>query len=467
MRLAAIEYPPSEGYARWRGTVTRMRYPLEMSSARIGRTLALALRSPAFAVVAAYGLRMAVLWLSHHNEDPVHPAFQTVGLESTLIALSLAKGKGFFGPYPGYETVTAALAPVYPFLAAIGYKLFRLDFFGGLLFCQTMNSAFSAATCWPIHAVGKKVFGERVGLASAWLWVFLPYAVLFPLEWTWDQSLGALLLTLIIWATLALRESTSSAHWSGYGLLWAFAALVNPTLCVLLPFLLGWLVIRRRQSARVSSGLVMRTVFLFVLALLPWTIRNYYAVDGLFFVKSNFGLELWLGNNPAVKEIYSPDLHPLRSRMERMQLILSGEPNYNRMKQREAISFIQAHPQAFLKNSFDRFVDNWAATYDSRNDAWIPMFHLSRADVWFCSVFSLLSFAGMILGLRANFPDSSPLAMCLLLFPIPYYITHTALRYRHPIDPFMTIFTVYAIVRLCSAVRGWVFLDKSEVAVEV
>ena len=95
------------------------------------------------------------------------------------------------------------------------------------------------------------------------------------------------------------------------------------------------------------------------------------------------------------------------------------------------------------------------------------MFHLSRADVWFCSVFSLLSFAGMILGLRANFPDSSPLALSLLLFPIPYYITHTALRYRHPIDPFMTIFTVYAIVRLCSALRGRVALHKSEVAGEV
>jgi len=35
-----------------------------------------------------------------------------------------------------------------------------------------------------------------------------------------------------------------------------------------------------------------------------------------------------------------------------------------------------------------------------------------------------------------------------VLFPIPYYITHTALRYRHPIDPFMTIFTVYAVARL-------------------
>jgi len=53
--------------------------------------------------------------------------------------------------------------------------------------------------------------------------------------------------------------------------------------------------------------------------------------------------------------------------------------------------------------------------------------------------------------LRANWKDTLPLAMCLLLFPIPYYITHTALRYRHPIDPFMTILAVCAISSLCSA----------------
>jgi hypothetical protein len=264
---------------------------------------------------------------------------------------------------------------------------------------------------------------------------------------------------------LNLRESTSALHWSGYGLLWGFTALVNPTVCLLLPFTLAWLMIRRPQAVRPSAGLVLRTVFTFLLALLPWTIRNYYAVDGLVFVKSNFGLELWLGNNPAVKENYSRDLHPLRSYAERLQLIVSGEPNYNREKQREAIAFIKAHPRTFLKNSFDRFVDNWAGTYDSHVDGWIHTLHLSSADVWFCSAFSVVSFAGMILALRANWLDSLPLALCLLLFPIPYYLTHTELRYRHPIDPFMALFTVYAIVRLCSVLRGRVSLVKRDGAI--
>ncbi len=437
-----------------------------MSSVRTHRTLESVLRSPAFAVAVAYALRMALLWFSHHNEDLAHPRFETVGMENDLVAMSLASGKGFFGPYPGYNAITAVIAPVYPFLSAIGYKLFHLDAFGAVLFCQTMNSAFSAATCWPIYAVGKKIFNERVGLTSAWCWAFLPYAVLLPLEWTWDQSLAAFLLALIVCATLNLRESTSSLHWSAYGLLWGVTALVNPTICVLLPFLLGWVVIQRWQCGRPSAGLAMRTVFLFILTLMPWTIRNCYAIDGLVFVKTNFGLEFWLGNNPAVKEVYSPERHPISSHAERVRLVLSGEPNYNREKQQQAIAFIRTHPRVFLKNVVDRLADNWAATYDSRVDPWIRTLHLVRADVWFCSVFSLLSLAGMILALRTNLTDSLPLAMCLFVFPIPYYVTHTALRYRHPIDPFMTILTAYAIVQLYSALQGRRAFDRRDGAIK-
>jgi 4-amino-4-deoxy-L-arabinose transferase-like glycosyltransferase len=418
------------------------------------RKVAAVVSSPLFVAAAAFGVRLIFLWLSHYHEDRSHPTFETVGLEAKLLALSLAHGKGFSGPYPGYDLITACIAPVYPFLWAAGIKLLHLGSFGATLFAQVMNSAFSAATGWPIFAIGKRVFGEKIGLASAWLWALFPYSILLALEWTWDQSLAALTLALVVSATFSLAESMSPVAWTGYGLLWGFAALVNPTLCLLLPFFLGWLIIRRGGFRGPAFALAARAVVVFVLAVLPWTIRNYFAIDGVVFVKSNFGLEFWLGNNPAVKDVYAPELHPASNASERLLLVFTGEPNYNRAKERQAVSYIEKNPHAFLKNLFDRFLDTWAATYDSRVDPWILALHLSRADVWFCAAFSILSFAGLILALRSNWPDSLPLAMCLVLFPIPYYITHTALRYRHPIDPFMTIFTAYAVAHFTAFVKG-------------
>ena len=445
-----------------------------MSFLRTKRNFASYLRSPTFAVIAAFALRIILLWLSHYREDRSHPRLETVGLEEKLIAFSLAQGHGFAHPYPGYDTVTACLAPVYPFLWAIGIRLLGLGSFGATLFAQAMNSAFSATTCWPIYAIGKKVFGEKIGLASAWLWVFLPYAVLMPIEWTWDQSLSALLLALIVSGTLSLGETASSLAWTGYGLLWALAALTNPALCLLLPFFLGWLMVRSRVSGALAVSLAGRAAIVFLLALAPWTIRNYYALDGWVFVKSNFGMELWLGNNPALKEVYTPQFHPASNFSERILLIMSGEPNYNRAKERQALAYIRQHPRAFVKNVSDRIADTWTASYDSRVEPWIVALGLGRANVWFCAAFSILSFAGLALALRgspftasahgeprtfsgnggrANPADSLLLAICLVVFPVSYYITHTALRYRHPIDPFLAIFSVYAIAG--SRLRVW------------
>jgi hypothetical protein len=284
-----------------------------------------------------------------------------------------------------------------------------------------------------------------VGSAAAWLWAFLPYALVLPLEWSWDQSLSALLLASIVLATLMLTDSSFSLALTGYALFWALAALTNPTLCILMPFLLAWTMFRSGRAGQLSLASATKVILIFMLALVPWTLRNYYVLDGLVFVKSNAGLEFWLGNNPDVKEIYSLEHHPINNKPELMSLIFNGEPKYNHQKTRQALAFIKSNPRAFLRNTTSRFEDIWAATHDSRVDPWIVRLHLSRADVRFSLLFSLVSFAGMILALRANWQNAIPLAICLLIFPIPYYVATSSLRYRHPIEPFMAIFTVYFI----------------------
>ena len=415
------------------------------------------LRSPALAVVVAYAVRMLLVWVSQHNQV-AQSAFEPVGLEEGMVALSLAKGKGFFGPFPGYETLTAWLAPVYPFLWALFYKIFRVNSEGLVLVGQTINCAFAAATCWPIFSIAKKLFDEKIGLAAAWVWVFLPYGILMPVEWAWDQSLAALVLALLVDATMRLRESTTPLHWSGYGLLWGFAALVNPALCALLPFALGWLMFQRQRSGLSSSFVLYgRVVLLFVLSLLPWTIRNYYVADGWVFVKSNFGVELWIGNHPAS---YHGEIHPMNSGNERLVLILNGEARYSRYKERQAIAYIKSNPGEFLKKSWGRFLDTWSAREDAWSDTWMKALHLSREDVWVCSIFSVLSLAGILLALFDTGWEALPAALCVIVFPIPYYITHTALRYRHPIDPIMTIFAVYAVAKLWRTIKPRPLLEN-------
>jgi len=400
--------------------------------------------SPALAVVAAYALRMFLMWLSHYKEGE-HSMLPVTGLEEGMVALSLAMGKGFFGPFPGYAAPTAWLAPGYPSLWALAIRLTHLYSGAMILLAQTLNCAFSAATCWPIFSIGKKLFGERVGLASCWLWVFLPFSILMSLEWTWDQCVTAFLLALIVDVTFRVRASMSPAQWSGYGLLWAAAALVNPATCALLPFLLGWLIWARWKAGVKSPALYAQAVILFFLAVLPWSIRNYYALHGWVFVKSNFGVALYVGNHPAS---FAVDPQPMINPAERARLISEGESQFNKEEQHLAVEFIRSHPGEFAGKTWNRILDTWTAVDDSFEDRWIASLHLIGEDIFLCSVFSLLSFAGLLLALRANAIEPLPLAICLIMFPIPYYISLAEMRYRHPIDPLLTVLTAYAISRV-------------------
>jgi hypothetical protein len=417
--------------------------PLKETEQR--RRLASWLRSPWFAVAIAFVLRTVILRIYHHYHDAGIVRLPTIGTESGKVAWSIAMGKGFSGLWYGLDGPTAWISPVYPYLLAAVYKLAHMDNYAARVGAQIMNCAFASLTCWPIYAVGRKIFSVRTGLLAAWAWVVLPTAIQIPMEWIWDQSLDALLVALLLWATLELRENSSTANWSAYGLSWAFAVLTNPGLGVMLPFFVGWLVVQRKRSELESGHLVERTALFFILAMVPWTLRNYKEMGAFIPVKSNFGLELWLGNNPAVKHVWSPELHPWASPEGLLPLLENGEIRYNKMKQAEAMAFIGAHPGTFLRLTSERILDTWTSWYEADGEVWLKALGLSRAFVIFYAGFSLLAFVGLFLAMRSHIAGSALLLYSLALFPLVYYITHSNAHYRHAIDPALTILSAYAL----------------------
>ena len=108
-----------------------------------------------------------------------------------------------------------------------------------------------------------------------------------------------------------------------------------------------------------------------------------------------------------------------------------------------------------------RVLDTWTAWYDARIDKWIRVLHLSKLVVAFCTFFSALSAGGLVLALKKNPVGVLPAALCALLFPIPYYITHTTLRYRHPIDPVLVLFAVYFADKAVKRVIGGSGLEQT------
>jgi len=404
------------------------------------------LSSPAFITIIAYLVRMGILMHSHRIIlNPVRDNLP-FGYELGAVASSIASGEGFASPLRWFHTgPTAWFGPIYPYLAAGVFKLFGIYSYMSYAVLQTVNCAFSALTCIPIYLAGRRSFGTGVGIGAAWLWVLLPNALLFPLQWIWDTSLSALWMALLLYATLKLRETTRLANWMGYGALWAIGALINPALLSVLPAFGIWLIFQLRKRELPWLRVSVMGALVFCAGIAPWTIRNYIVFHQFVPLRSNFGLELWLGNNPGSTADDTPYQHPDDNLQEAEQYRQMGEPAYMALKQQEALHFMRSNPADDAALTLHRFASTWLGASDPFQDTWARENWAARSGALFQVAFSLLALWGLLLGFRSHNADTPVYALALLLYPAVFYLTHASLRYRHPIDPIMILLAASAV----------------------
>src|SRR5579863_2528379 len=195
------------------------------------------------------------------------------GYEAGSVAASIAQGRGFSSPLRMVQTgPTVWFTPIYPYLLAGIFKLFGVYTYTSNIVIRLVDNVFSACTCWPIYAIGAKAFNKRIGLAAAWLWVVFPMSLFFSTVWVWDTALSALVMTLIVAATLELRGSERLSYWAGYGALWAFGAMVNPAVLSVLPPLALWAVWPLRRQFASAGRLALVSSLIFAAGIMPWTV---------------------------------------------------------------------------------------------------------------------------------------------------------------------------------------------------
>lgn len=371
--------------------------------------------------------------------------------ETGSIARAIATGRGFSNPFARETGPTAWLTPVYPMIVVVAFKIFGVYTIHAFYFVVFLNIAFSSAVCVPIFHAGKRIAGLGVAAGAAWFWALFPNAIMTPFEWIWDTSLAALLAATILWATLKLAESRTLRAWCAYGLLWGFTLMTNPSLGSLLPFLIAWAVYRTwwKREPRVASRAWITcpaiAVALAILCCVPWTIRNYSVFHRFVPLRSNFPLELYIGNN----ENYD-DQHPHYPGMvtkdrETWRYLRMGETPFMDEEMRKAKKFIFAHPRVEVILFYERFVAFWGGIPNPIDKFFATDSWLVRTLILCATLSGLGAFLGIVTLLWRRSDYTFPLAIFPLIFPFLYYVTHTSLRYRHPIDSILLLLNAIAI----------------------
>ncbi len=400
-------------------------------------------RLPISAAIAALAVRLILMFWLYHGSWTAAREQMTLYSEAARVAGSLASGHGFSSPLSIPTGPTAWVTPVYASLLAGVFRIFGLYTIQSAVAIFTVNSLFSALTCIPIFFLARGTFGSNVAMASAWTWVFFPNAMYIPVKWVWETSLATLLLTLLGLAAVHLEESSGLWPWMGFGALWGLAALVNPSLLTVLFFMGGWLCYRLSKwgVAWTKNAAVASVAFLMIIA--PWFVRNYRSFGQFIPFRSGFGLELRVGNSLETDVRWRSWLHPNENLSQQQEYRRMGEPDYMQAQRREAVDFIGSHPSTFAWLTFKRIAFIWTGIWSLS-----PHYLLAHSDeiasIPFSTVFSMLALTGLWLAFRRQNPAATLYALVLISAPLVYYITHVNIRYRHPIDPFVVVLSVYA-----------------------
>ena len=364
------------------------------------------------------------------------------------IADYIAQGKGYISPFGNEreDDYCIHFAPAIPAYLA-GLQICTGSRQGSQAAAAWLNVILSSLTAVLMVRLGMLLLDETTGWTAGILYAFCPASCNFVAS-SWSATVLAL--AGIAWLILAtrLRETPTSWRIAGFGAATGVLALIDTPFLLVAPVAVLAAVVPSKKMTRIAGGSVL-ALLAFAIVISPWLYRCWQVTDGkLLPIRGNFGMELWVGNHPGAELPRSKTtrtFHPFSDPPETAIMQRMGEVEYNRYCLQRAKDWISNNPDTFYKLIPIRMALYWLG--DSiRSTVSDPLTRIVK--VLLQGVPLLLALVGLGLAIRDR-RQVLLLAACLLLVPLPHYVTHAGwTRYRLPLDPAIYLLAAYAIVSI-------------------
>lgn len=362
------------------------------------------------------------------------------------LARSLLEGRGYrftenWYPFTPADTPTAHWSFIYPLYlagvyAVVGYHPLAARLLQGIV--------ASALLCLLIYQIGRRVSNEETGLVSAGLAALYGYFVYYNAA-LMTETFFMVLVLLTLYLALRIKEKPTLSRWVGLGFSLGFAGLLRQTVLLFVPFLLFWLFLELR--ARGIRWLhITAPVVIILLLITPWTLRNYLVYDEFLLLNSNAGYALYASNNPNLGTNWNNEtvVVPVPEELKGQ-----NEARLDRALTKQAIEFILADPQRYLRLTLDKSLEFfwfWPSSDSSR------ISNLNRV----LSFGLYLPF--MLFGLWLSFSrwrSFVVLYVFILVHTAIHLLSWPAPRYRLTVDAVLMVFAGMAVLELARYFQSW------------
>lgn len=355
------------------------------------------------------------------------PPLTSWGFENIAIARSLHDGHGFSSPFFSSSGPTAFMAPGYPLFLAGVMAVFGTGSLAATVIVA-LQECFSLLIVAIVMLTAREHFGERTANLAGFMCAVTPAMLLAPVR-IWDTSASALVLVGIFWAA----ASGILATWKFVpaGVACAITGLVNPALIPAVWAISAW-------GAWKSRVFPWAGIIAFCIVFSPWPLRNAAVMHAFIPLRTDFGYELWIGNHPGGDGNFDESMNPMMSATERSAFVQQGELAYLHEKGVLARAYISSNPGRFASLTLNRIGQFWTGAEAGTEAAGVPIL--------------LLAIAGFALLWRRK-SVALLYALPLLIFPLPYYITHVYVRFLYVIDPLLILLAATAVEAFLTYVR--------------
>lgn len=364
----------------------------------------------------AFLLRLGMLNYFPRDQIPPNPNWET-----GAVAISLAETGRMADPYILPTGPTAHMPPLMVVAMGLLYRFLGTGFVGGLVRWIVIMAGYSALYAL-LPWLGRRFsLGSEGGLIGGLVGAL---AVGFPGE---IEGFSGLAMVLVLVAFL--NRWTKSDHGAKgtflFGIMLGIVFHLQPAL---LPVAVGCLAFERWLQRARNPWAPTMMIFGILVACLPWGIRNYRTFDGIFFVRGNLGLEMYVGNHEGahpdinVSSAENSFRHPRTDIGEARRIQEIGERLYMKEKGHEALHWIQDYPGHFLWLTTRRALFFWTGPPHR------PMAAAAQ------TILSILALIGLVRSFRALSPPCrAVLIVPLLTYPAVFYLVAWMPRYGQPL----------------------------------
>jgi tetratricopeptide (TPR) repeat protein len=344
-------------------------------------------------------------------------------------------------------------APLYPYVLATIFGVFGHD----LLIARLVQAAIGAVSCGLLGYAAAQLFGHRVGLIAGVMLAVYPPAIFFD-GLIQKSVLDVFLLCLAL--ALCARLVTAGAsmrQWIAVGVVMGALSLTREN-ALLLAAVIAWWAYR---ASGVRGVAVFATGVMLMVA--PVALRNFVISGEWYLTTSQFGSNLYIGNNPASDGSYvalrqgrgSPEFE----RLDATELAEQAAgrrltpAEVSRHWTTQTVTYIRGQPGSWLRLlvrkarllvSRTEIID----TESQESHAEYSLALRALSPVWHFGVLLPIAVFGMIVA-----PDRRrlwPLYAMTAVYAMSVVLFFVVARYRLPLVPLLMLFAAVAVERVAS-----------------